>query len=468
MDYATTHNTIYQLMTARKLLSKPENWCQGDYTNENEARLDEVLDMVSGDNTPYRHNIDSNNVYPGDLNRGQIPESVWFIRQAMNKIAPEFGGMVFKWNDAPGREHEEVLNLISSAIDLVRKELDRILSSHDGFDISGVELNRWAGRDGSQLCAMTALSQRLGYATLTDIPHEVDPGLAALVNLLNDRASHISRQLLASRLKYIPNTGRTDICDLISRVFFPKSIAGYGYEEEVDALTDCESREELADEYASLSGRFKKPDGVGFFACGCITLSAALNSTDPEQQDLLAVSAVSQLVSFEMGWVWVDLLYILDFIIGLEESPSLEHDEDFEKYRELFAEDKSYPAEIETPSRCMEEGEKPFTEIYDFGIKVQWFPALVEKFPDQLEEIAQKILEEITALDSVTIYMHRFAFENKEVMIVTSWDDDLDLLFADADLVAYMDVVGEIDLEGDGDTDTVLRPVPASEAGYLH
>ncbi len=110
----------------------------------------------------------------------------------------------------------------------------------------------------------------------------------------------------------------------------------------------------------------------------------------------------------------------------------------------------------------VEEGKSPYTKIYDFGIKVQWFPALVEKFPDQLEKIATKILDEVTALGTSTVWMHRFPFNDEEVMIVSSWDEDLDLLFADADLVAYRDVVGEIVI--DGEPMSLMMPVPASEA----
>ncbi len=246
MDYAITQSTIYQLMNMRQLISKPKNWCQGEETVLVAVRLDEALIIVGGDGTAYQHNIGDNNVYPGDLSRGQIPETAWFIRQAMNEIAPEFGGLIYKWNDAPGRKHAEVLSLIDSAVILVRKELNQMLAAESSFDMSNVDL------------------------------------------------------------------------------------------------------------------------------------------------------------------------------------------------------------------------------IYDIGIKVKWFPALVEKFPDRLEEIARKILDEVAALDSVNIYMRRFAFEDEEVIIATSWDDDLDMLSADADLVAYQDAMGEIDLEGDGESETLLMPVPASEAGYLH
>mgnify|MGYP003989500835 CR=1 FL=1 len=64
---------------------------------------------------------------------------------------------------------------------------------------------------------------------------------------------------------------------------------------------------------------------------------------------------------------------------------------------------------------------KSTTIIYGLGIKVQWFPALVEKFPDRLEEIAQKIFDEVTEIGSTTIFSHRFSFEDEEVMIFTSW-----------------------------------------------
>jgi hypothetical protein len=105
-------------------------------------------------------------------------------------------------------------------------------------------------------------------------------------------------------------------------------------------------------------------------------------------------------------------------------------------------------------------------KIYDFGIKVRWFPALVETFPDRLEEIAKKILGEISSLGSEMIYMHRFPFGGNDVMIATSWDDNLDVLVADADLVAHQDAVGEIEVEGDALQ--LMTPIPASDGGSLH
>ena len=461
--YATTQQTIYHLRSIHKLLSRPESWCQGESRDETAFTLYEAFHAVGVDCAAYQEHVDENNVYPGDLNRGEIPETGWFVRQAMNAIAPEYGGLIHKWNDAPGRTLWEVLDLIKAALALAREELAQILSSDDGFDMSGVVLHRWADRSGSQVCAMSALSQKLEYRPLTDIPKEVDPGLAALVNLLNDRATDKARQLLTPRLRYLPNMGQTNVCALVAQVFFPKSIFEYGYRDEADAIAACDSRKALAEAYDSFIGRFTEPDGELLFATGCATLSAALKTGDPVKQDLLAVSAASQLVSFEMGWGWVDLLYILDFILGLEESPSVESAESFARYRGYFVGGGSFPGGTEESSPCAEPEKRPTKVVYDFGVEVQWFPALVEKFPGRLEEIAEQILDQVAALDTVSVYMHRFSFEGDEVVIATSWNDDLDMLSADADLVAYMDTVGV-----DGDATPVLVPVPVSEAKTIH
>ena len=329
-------------------------------------------------------------------------------------------------------------------------------------------LHRWADREGKKLCAMTALSKKLGYTILTDIPKEVDPGLAVLVNLLNDRANDKARQLLISRLDHIPNTGRTDICSLIADVFFPQALEDNGFEAEANAIANCKGRRAAIKEFSSLGKRFLKTDGVGYLASGCFTLAAALKTKDPIAQDMLAVSAASLVASFETGDGWFELLYILDYVLGLEDSPcagGLQSMGDFFKY---FGEEKPASEATETPDLIAEEEKHPIEEIFDFGIRVQWFPALVAKFPDRLEEIAEKILDEVAEIGSTTIFMHRFPFGDEQVMIVTSWDDDLDMLFADADLVACMDPVGKIDVDGDGEAIPLLKPVPASDAGTIH
>ena len=329
-------------------------------------------------------------------------------------------------------------------------------------------LHRWADREGKKLCAMTAVSRKLGYTTLTDVPSEVDPGVASLVNLLNDRANHKARQLLISRLDHIPNTGRTEICSLIADVYFPQALEDNGFEAEANAVADCKGRRTAIKEFSSLGKRFLKTDGVGYLSSGCFTLAAALKTKDPVAQDMLAISAASLVASFETGDGWFELLYILDYVLGLEDSPSaggLQSMSDFFKY---FGEEGPASVAAKTPDLIAEEEKQSFEEVYDFGIRVQWFPALAEKFPDRLEEIAEKILDEVAEIGSTTIFMHRFPFGDEEVMIVTSWDDDLDMLFADADLVAYLNPAGEADLNGDGEIETILMPVPASEAETFH
>jgi len=315
---------------------------------------------------------------------------------------------------------------------------------------------------------MSAVSKKLGYTILTDAPREVDPGLAALVNLLNDRANDKARQLLISRLDHIPNTGRTEICSLIADVYFPQALEDNGFDAESNSIKCCKDRRSAIKVFSSLGKRFLKTDGVGYLASGCFTLAAALKTKDPIAQDMLAVSAAALVASFETGDGWFELLYILDYVLGLEDTPcvgGLQSLDDFYKY---FGEDGPASEATETPNLITEEEKRPINKVYDFGIRVQWFPALVAKFPNRLEEIAEKILDEVAEIGSTTIWMHRFPFGDEEVMIVTSWDEDLDVLFADADLVAYLDPVGEIDLDGDGEALPLLQPVPASDAGTIH
>jgi hypothetical protein len=467
MSYAEIQNTIYYLRKVHRVFLAPKTWGQGYDINSPMLRLDETFEFVGVDIVAHEENSLDCGEYPGDLERGKIPDPVWFVRQAINAIAPEFKGLIHRWNDAPGRTHEDVMNLIASALDFARAELSQILSSDDGFDVTGLELHRWANREGDQLCAMSALSQKLGNKYLTDMPVEVDPGLAALVNLLNDRASDKMRQQLISRIKYVPNTGRTKLCNLISKCLFPCMIWDYGnFKEEVHVIMNCESEKDLPETYERVSRRFLEPDGYGNVAIGCSTISAALRANDPVQQDLLAVSAASQLIGFEEEFGWAELLQILDFILDLDDSPYIERKQSRTSPNSLMSEDELSGEVSEMSGQNIRGGKGSIEEIYEFGIKVRWFPALVEMFPDQLEEIARKILDEVSSLGSETIYMHRFSIGEKQVMIATSWDDEHNLLSADADLVSYQDAVGQIEL--DGDELQILQPVAAGDGGALH
>jgi hypothetical protein len=250
MDYECTYKAIAQLINAYNIISNPEHWCQRKELKEMAVTLDQAVVMVCGDDPAYQHNTDANGVYPGNLQRGQIHEAAWFVRQALNKTAPEYGGLIYKWNDAPGRTHKDIMRLVELAIDIANDESDRLLAM-------------------------------------------------------------------------------------------------------VEAGTDC-------------------TDG----------------------------------------------------------------------------------------------GMAPRTELYKIGIEIRWFPILIERYSDRLGEIAELIKSEVEAIGNATIYLHRFPFDGEEIMIATYWDENLDMLSADADLVAYQDVIEESEI--DGEAFRVAIPVPASEARTVH
>lgn len=185
-------------------------------------------------------------------------------------------------------------------------------------------LQRVSDREGIRLCAMTAVSLKLGYQRLTDTPKEVDPGLAAFVNLLNDRANDYARQLLIPRLDYLPNTGRTDLAHVIATVFLPAAMERYGYAGEAETIRGLDD-EDLSDGFRTLASRFVKPDGLYKFASGCAPMSVALEKDrDPTTTDLLAVCAAGEVIFFETGEHWFEALQILDFVLGIQDSPHAE------------------------------------------------------------------------------------------------------------------------------------------------
>ena len=59
--------------------------------------------------------------YRGDLIRGQIPEPFWFLRQAL-KQGSDFTNIGL-FNDDPETTHDQVLELLESAIELVECEM---------------------------------------------------------------------------------------------------------------------------------------------------------------------------------------------------------------------------------------------------------------------------------------------------------------------------------------------------------
>ena len=59
--------------------------------------------------------------YRGDLNRGQIPEPFWFLRQVLKERT--YFTNVGLFNDDPETTHHQVLELLKSAIELVESEM---------------------------------------------------------------------------------------------------------------------------------------------------------------------------------------------------------------------------------------------------------------------------------------------------------------------------------------------------------
>ena len=59
--------------------------------------------------------------YRGDLDRGQIPEPFWFLRQAL-KEGSDYSNIGL-FNDDPETTHDQVLGLLKSAIELVESEM---------------------------------------------------------------------------------------------------------------------------------------------------------------------------------------------------------------------------------------------------------------------------------------------------------------------------------------------------------
>ena len=132
---------------------------------------------------------------------------------------------------------------------------------------------------------------------------------------------------------------------MIATVFFPQALEENGYGDEAKLIWNCKGVRALTKAYISLGERLLKSDGAGYLASGCITLAAALKSRDPITQDILAVSAASEVVSFE-GDGWFDLLYILDYILDLEDSPYGGGIQSMSDFHEYFGEELT-PSEKE-------------------------------------------------------------------------------------------------------------------------
>jgi hypothetical protein len=334
--YTNKNKTLQTIEYILFILRKGQEW-EDVYGHFIEANLIAAAGkVVAFEEVDINKNPNSCDAFPQNLGRDDIPHILWTVRCALSEVAPQNTEDIHKWLFSSARNKKEVIDLLLHAQNITKSKIDEIPDLFgEGPNRPILVLHRNADKDGRKLCAMSALSKKLGYKELTDIPKEVDPGLSALVNLLNDRANNRARQLLIWRLEYLPNIDNPKICSLIADIFFPQIFSVNEYELECRAAYDCKGKRAKISVYSDLGERFSRPDGSGYLAVGCITMAAALKSKNSTTQNILAVAAASQVVSYETGEGWFDLLYILDFILGLEDGPNMgpiQSMSDFYKY----------------------------------------------------------------------------------------------------------------------------------------
>jgi len=119
--------TLALLIAGQQLLKDPRGWCKGSMQQGQRYCINGALFEVGTPNykMPADYVSDDPLYYRGDLNRGQIPEPFWFLRQAL-KERSEFSNIGL-FNDDPETTHEQVLELLKSAIELVEYEMKQSL-----------------------------------------------------------------------------------------------------------------------------------------------------------------------------------------------------------------------------------------------------------------------------------------------------------------------------------------------------
>ena len=115
--------TLALLIAGQQLLKDPSGWCKGSMKQGQSFCINGALFEVGTPNykMPDDYVSDDPLYYRGDLNRGQIPEPVWFLRQVLKQETNYLNIGLF--NDDPDTTHEQVLELLKSAIELVEAEM---------------------------------------------------------------------------------------------------------------------------------------------------------------------------------------------------------------------------------------------------------------------------------------------------------------------------------------------------------
>ena len=111
------------LIAGQQLLKDPNRWCKGSMKQGQSYCINGALFEVGTPNykMPDDYVSDDPLYYRGDLNRGQIPEPFWFLRQALKQESDYSNIGLF--NDDAETTHEQVISLLKSAIELVEFEM---------------------------------------------------------------------------------------------------------------------------------------------------------------------------------------------------------------------------------------------------------------------------------------------------------------------------------------------------------
>ena len=119
--------TLALLIAGQQLLKDPTGWCKGSMKQGQRFCINGALFEVGTPNykMPDDYVSDDPLYYRGDLNRGQIPEPFWFLRQAL-KQGSQFTNIGL-FNDDPETKHEQVMQLLKSAIELVESEMNEVV-----------------------------------------------------------------------------------------------------------------------------------------------------------------------------------------------------------------------------------------------------------------------------------------------------------------------------------------------------
>ena len=115
--------TLALLIAGQQLLRGPNRWYKGSMKQGESYCINGALFEVGTPNykMPDDYVSDDSLYYRGDLFRGQIPEPFWFLRQALKQMSGFTNVGLF--NDDPETTHDQVLELLESAIALVESEI---------------------------------------------------------------------------------------------------------------------------------------------------------------------------------------------------------------------------------------------------------------------------------------------------------------------------------------------------------